>query len=61
MNNSITDYEELMAEFSGEAIAERKSKKTSTSSEAPRRFGKRRKSPQQFNGIHRRRRKQIRW
>ena len=67
MNISVANYEELLGEFSteinepsGERSKSQAGKaKTSKSGSG---FGRRRgKSPQQFNGIHRRRRKNIKW
>ena len=59
MNISITNYEDLLNEFSSETTFEKTERKSASSS--GRKFQKKRKSPQQFNGIHRRRKKQIRW
>ncbi len=63
MNFSEYDYEDLINEFSSETKFEKsKSTKKSSSTDARSGFGRRRgKAPQQFNGIHRRRKKQIRW
>ncbi len=66
MNISIANYEELLAEFSTETndlnVEKVKSPGKSKTSKSGSGFGRRRgKSPQQFNGIHRRRRKNIKW
>ena len=62
MNISITNYEDLAAEFSSETTFEKRSKSTSAETAGTsRQFRKRAKGPQQFNGIHRRRTKKIKW
>ena len=60
MNIAMTEYEDLVREFSADTKFEKRSKR---SSEAPagRKFGRRGKSPRQFNGMHRRRNKKIKW
>ncbi len=62
MNLAKTTYEELMSEWSSETNFEKRSSGAAKGSRPKSGFGRRRgKSPEQFNGIHRRRRKQIRW
>lgn len=55
-----TDYEDLANEFSSEGSFEKREKRERTETPANRKFGRRR-SPKQFNGIHRRRTKKIKW
>ncbi len=62
MNIAKTNYEELMSEWSSETNFEKRESSSSKTSRPKSGFGRRRgKNPEQFNGIHRRRRKQIRW
>ncbi len=58
MNIPTTHYEDLLNEFSSETSFEKPKKKSASGNK---RFQKNRKGPTQFNGIHRRRRKQIKW
>ena len=58
MNIPTTQYEDLLNEFSSETSFEKQKKKSASGNK---RFQKKRSGPKQFNGIHRRRRKQIKW
>lgn len=60
MNIEITNYEDLASEFSNGTNFEKR-KKRSEATPANRSFRKRGKGPQQFNGMHRRRTKKIKW
>jgi hypothetical protein len=60
MNALFTDYENQSAEYKVDCRVERRSE--SPQRQANRPIGRRRgKAPAQFNGIHRRRTKKIRW
>ncbi len=59
---NIRDYMIDDADFDVETTAARSSRQTVKTAAANRTTHKKRaKAPQQFNGIHRRRRKKIRW
>ena len=61
MNISVANYEELLAEFSSETTFEPVARTKTGTGQRRDLQRRRRKSPQQFNGIHRRRAKKIRW
>ncbi len=62
MNIEITNYEDLASEFSGGTAFEKRAKtKPSTGGSAKSKFRRRGNAPKQFNGIHRRRTKKIKW
>lgn len=63
MNISVANYEALFEEFSADVAGDRTQQSLSKKTVNPRfdRQRRHRKSPQQFNGIHRRRAKKIRW
>lgn len=61
MNISITNYEDLATEFSSDTTFEKRKKRNSVASPAASKFGRRGKGPKQFNGMHRRRTKKIKW
>jgi hypothetical protein len=62
MNVSIAELEDVFADQASERWASTPSKSQDSGNNRRKTYGRRRgKSPQQFNGIHRRRRKKIRW
>lgn len=64
MNISIAEFQDTLVDQSSDRWSRNPSKSTSSGSSGNERktYSRRRgKSPQQFNGIHRRRRKKIRW
>lgn len=60
MNIEITNYEDLASEFSSDTNFEKRKKRDTATAPAASKFG-RRKGPKQFNGMHRRRTKKIKW
>ena len=62
MNISVHEFEstnEMPVKFRHRAGGTKSA--SSATSRSNRTFGRRKKGPQQFNGIHRRRKKKIRW
>ncbi len=61
MNISVNEFDSVEPTASFRHSAGGSKTASSSSSRANRTFGRRKKGPQQFNGIHRRRKKKIRW
>ena len=61
MNAAITEYEDQAMDFKVEFRRREATPHKSSSSRGPSYRRSRGKAPQQFNGIHRRRRNRIKW